>query len=134
MSRGVGPYSSLPLILRQIAEASSLDAAMSLAAAKGGTRIYVPRRLTDDHWLIACMGRDGARALAQLYGGEDIVLPADPRRGQHARVRAIRRGIAKGEAADEIAQACNVTRRQIFWHKARMRDRRDRRQKDLFDE
>lgn len=132
--KDASPFASLPMILRQIAEASSLEAAMSLAAVKGGTRIYVPRHLPEDHWLIGCMGKAGAEALARLYGGEDIVLPADPRRGQRARVRAIRRGIEQGAAADEVALACNVTRRQIFWHKAKMRASGNRRQKDLFDE
>jgi hypothetical protein len=134
MSGARASHATLPMILRQIAEESSLEAALALAAAKGGTRVYVPRRLPAGHWLVGCMGQAGAEALCRLYGGESIVLPADPRRGQRARVRAIRRGIDDGLSADDIALAANVTRRQIFWHKARMRSRPAIRQKDLFDD
>lgn len=133
MSERPASYTGLPMILRQIAEESSLEAALRLAAAKGGTKIYVPKRLNEAHGLVACMGEKGARALCRLYGGEDIIVPLDPRGGQRARVRAIRRGIAEGKSANEVAHAAGVGRRHVFWHKARMKEIGPR-QKDLFDD
>lgn len=127
-------FAGLPMILRQIAEESSLEAALRLAEAKGGMKIYVPKRLSEAHGLVDCMGEEGARALCRLYGGEDIIVPLDPRGGQRARVRAIRRGISEGKSANEVARSAGVGRRHIFWHKARMKKSRPRRQKDLFDD
>jgi len=43
---------------------------LKLLSAKGGTRIYVPGRLTDDHWLIGVLGQASAEALVKYMAAD----------------------------------------------------------------
>jgi CRP-like cAMP-binding protein len=46
-----------------------------LAEALGGSRVYVPRRLTDEHDLVAAIGRDAAERISAAIGTEWLVVP-----------------------------------------------------------
>jgi hypothetical protein len=125
-------YAGLPKLLRRIARASSLEAALRLAEKMGGTRIYVPAKMLCSHELVRCMGEAGGRALGELFGGSYIVVPLDPRAGQHARVRAIRRGIRDDRSSNAIAREVGCTRRAVQHHRRKLREKGA--QFDLFED
>lgn len=115
----------LAAVYREIAERAGLDAALRLARARGGQRISVPSKPNGAPWLIEAMGAEGAKALCDLYGGAMLDLPADPvgGEGQKARVRRVKQAILDGKSANEIAAAHDITRRAVFFTKAKMKAR-----------
>lgn len=125
----------LPGVLAQIAAVAGEEAALALAAARGGTQIYLPPVPAEDHWLIGVVGLDAARAICDHLtcgvGPARIDLPLGPM-GAAARARAeVDRLIGANKSEREIALATGYTsrairrrRKQIGW--------RDERQIDLF--
>ena len=73
----------LPVILREIADSAGLEAALKLAEAKGGTRIYVPKTSGARHWLTELLGRPAADAVClrahTLPLALDLVAPLHER-------------------------------------------------------
>lgn len=129
-------YSWLPSILAEIAEAAGLEATLKLAAARGGTEVYIPAACSDDHWLVACVGREAAdltcRYFASGHGGISLRLPLGPQ-GSIAEMRRIAdRMIAEGRPTSEIARAVGYTSRTVERRRARLRSRPDPGQADLF--
>lgn len=114
----------LPAIYRELAERAGLEAALGLARAKGGQRVYLPKDPRVAPWMAEAMGDAGARALADMYGGEAIELPVDPVAGmsQKARIRRINELLRAGESANSIAQKTAITRRHVFRRAAILRD------------
>lgn len=119
-------------ILGQIAEVAGEAAALRLAAAKGGTQIYVPPAPGPDHWLTQMVGQDAASAIADLFtagfAGARVDLPIGPT-GSYARARAeaaarIDALIRTNMSESDIARATGYTIRTIRRHRARIRDDR----------
>ncbi|MGG2320017.1 hypothetical protein, partial [Salmonella enterica] len=58
------------------------DAALAIAAARGGTQVYIPPRPDADHWLCRLIGVQAARAVADHLtcgvGSLRIDLPLGP--------------------------------------------------------
>ncbi|MEP7221531.1 MAG: hypothetical protein ABI673_02560 [Novosphingobium sp.] len=50
-------------------------AAVALAEAFAGTRLYVPTRMTDDHEIVLAVGRDAAERLRVHYSPTTIRIP-----------------------------------------------------------
>ncbi|QPC44608.1 helix-turn-helix domain-containing protein [Kaustia mangrovi] len=129
-------YGWLPSILAEIAETAGLEAALKLAAERGGTEVYIPAACSDDHWLAACVGREAAdricRHFASGHGGISLRLPLGPQ-GSIAEMRRIAdRMIAEGRPTSEIARAVGYTSRTVERRRARLRSRHDPRQGSLF--
>lgn len=119
-------YAWLPQLLAEIAEVAGLDAALALAAKRGGTEIYVPRRASEDHWLTATVGIEAADKICRQWSAERITLPLGPR-GSAAKVRAtVDRMIAEGRSTAEIALACGYTSRTVERRKRKARASDDR--------
>lgn len=123
-------YAWLPEILAEIAEVAGLDAALGVAAARGGTAVYIPASAGDDHWLVKAAGRAGADAICRHFAfsadgvarhGADIVLPLGPR-GSIPQIRAkVDRMILEKKSVSEIALACGMTSRSVERRKARQK-------------
>lgn len=101
------------------------EAARKLLVAFGGTRIYVPGRLGDDHPLMATMGEAAALALvadiSSGRGGAEVHVPLGGT-GARAREREELRGlIAAGLSAATIARRLGISRRTVFREKRRQR-------------
>ncbi|MEJ0012811.1 MAG: helix-turn-helix domain-containing protein [Bauldia sp.] len=112
-------------LLDEIAAAVGLKAALILCAEKGGTRIYVPSRADEGHWLVALLGRDAADRLCQHFatavGGMHVKVPNGPR-GTLAEARAtILKMIAENRTIREIARASGYTERSVERLKRRLR-------------
>lgn len=70
---------------RELAKVAGFDAAVRLMVNFGGQRLYVPRKMRprraskrqalNDIDFITAIGREAAKALADLYGGEHIEIP-----------------------------------------------------------
>ena len=110
-------------------------AALRLVSAHGGERVYVPKALTEDHWLIKTMGETAALALVDHLGigagGTQVDLPRGPT-GARAQERArLASAIAEGQSANEISRTLGINRRTVFRAKAKTRNSVDPRQLKL---
>lgn len=116
----------LPGILAEIAETAGEPAAVSFAARVGGTRVYIPARVADDHWLVDCVGRAKADLICKHFA-------VDARRGQRIDVPIaaggvypqLRRAVArrlheldqKKVSSRNIAGTVGVTQRTVHRHR-----------------
>ena len=76
----------------------------ALAVLRPGQRVYVPRALPRDHWIVQALGVHQATLLAAAYGGERIDLPSQRSR------RALKRAIMRAPGSyNEIAERFSVT-------------------------
>ena len=141
---------ALPAILQEIADAveaatgdprAGLSAALAVAAARGGPRVWIPRKPGPRHWLTLAAGEAAAAAIGAHYAtvqGAHIELPASPAGSylaeQRRRARLIGDAIRANLPANEIAARAGITRRAVLKAKAKARTRRAGDQRSLFDE
>lgn len=111
----------LPPLLEEIAGAAGLDAALALAEAKGGQKIYLPDRPGADHWLSRLVGHEAAARICELHGVRNVEIPRGPAGSAQRLRRRIARMIADGASSNEIARACEVSFRTVTRHRARAR-------------
>lgn len=129
-------YTWLPQLLREIAEVAGLDAALALAAARGGQRVRIPAAIADqDHWLVQTVGIDAATAICEMYRGgshgADLEIPVGPA-GLNSKVgRQIKELIDAGASSNEIVRRTGVVFRTVTRHRAKARNT-DKRQGRLF--
>jgi hypothetical protein len=92
------------------------SATIRLIEWHGGGHIYVPDQATPDHPLAKLMGESALRALCDEFGGQMVWVPADVA-GQHRAAldqkKQVARRYLKGEGSDTIAQALDISRRQV---------------------
>jgi len=120
----------LPGVLAEIADIAGEDAALAVAAARGGTQIYIPPAPDRDHWLSRLVGLQAAKAIADRLtcgvGGMRVELPLGPK-GHAARVRAkVDRMIQDNRSERDIALATGYTIRGVRKRKAKLKPRDDR--------
>ena len=112
----------LPGVLAEIADIAGEGAAIGVARAKGGTRVYIPgpRMLSEDHWLTRAVGSVAAWRIAHSHlGGGAVEIPLGPYAGNRAKVHeAIREGIKTGRSEAAVALAAGVTERTVRRHKS----------------
>jgi DNA-binding NarL/FixJ family response regulator len=111
-------------LLNSIADAAGERAAVILAREKGGQQIYVPERVTADHWLVALLGIDAATALAAAFGSRKIVIPIALMGDQRRRAAAIAELLDKGYSINAIVRITGVSRTTVREHARRKRDDR----------
>jgi ABC-type proline/glycine betaine transport system substrate-binding protein len=106
-------------LLNQIAEAAGERAALKLGTEKAAQEIYIPAKVTDEHWLAKLVGLDEARAIAEVFGGRNIVLP--PSIGGQKRKRAdiLAEMIERGYTVNKITAATGVARSTVYDHRAK---------------
>ena len=126
---------ALPQVLAEIAAIAGEDAALAIAAAHGGTNVYIPPVPEKDHWLSRLVGHKSALAIADHLtcgvGGMRIDLPLGPK-GHQARVRAkVDRMIAENCSERDIARATGYTIRGVRMRRAKLNKGRDDRQLNL---
>lgn len=114
-----------------------MDAAWAIVRAKGGTVVYFPAMLSDDHWLVGLVGLEKATALCLHFRDSTVEM------GHIGRRLVIpKASIAQGDAAwekvmagnlslTEIAQLMDVTTRTVSYRRAGRAKRVDERQKKL---
>jgi hypothetical protein len=116
----------LPGVLKEIADAAGEPAAVLIAAAHGGSRVYIPAKVTDGHWLVECIGRDKAdRVCAHFGGGKQIDIPM----AGYGTYPQLYRKVAQlihsldkaGASARQIRKQVGVTERTVHRHRSRHR-------------
>ena len=124
----------LPDILARIADAAGEEAALLVAKVFGGRPFYVPlvRELDEAHRLVALVGMERARSICVELGHGDVILPRGPFSSNAERVRQVEAMIAARKSHAAIALALNLHIRSVEKIAARLRDRGDGRQGDLF--
>lgn len=114
------PSAALPLVLQEIAEAASLDAAWKLAKAKGGQLVFVPAHAREEHWLTDLVGLDAATKICDYYRvqerGTQLLIPMA---SAAQRASLWQQALAAGGTANETAAALGVHRRTVFRHLAK---------------
>ncbi len=115
----------LPPILAEISMVAGPRAALDVARARGGTRVYFPEpdSLTPEHWLVQACGLDTARKICGHFRGCKVEIPLGPS-GSQAEVRAaIQRGLEAGMSHSQIARATGITSRTVRNHASRRKGR-----------
>ncbi|HRM73257.1 MAG TPA: helix-turn-helix domain-containing protein [Paracoccus sp. (in: a-proteobacteria)] len=129
-------YDWLPPLLAEIAEVAGLDAALALAAARGGSRITIPAHPREDHWFTRAIGKEAALRLSDHFrvgnSGAVVELPLGPAGIGASTRRRIDELLRQGVSADRIACTVRVHRTTVFRRKASL-DQDDPRQGKLFD-
>lgn len=120
----------LPTILRLVADEASLDDALQLARARGGTRLYIPATPTEA--FIREVGEGAARVLSRHYPNEIINVPLGPTGSANAARRVADTALAEGESVAAAARKSGMTERGVYMRKAR-KIVADKRQRRLFD-
>ena len=130
--------SSLPGILNDIAEIAGTDAAYAVAQSHGGTRVSIPPRAEEDHWLSKLLGLEVADAICRglatldaegrLRGVQNEVIPRGPASLLKAARRRAQDALDRGASAREAARISGLHERTIW----RMKSEEDSGQGDLF--
>ncbi|MCO5082632.1 MAG: helix-turn-helix domain-containing protein [Rhizobiaceae bacterium] len=116
-----GRNSSLPGVLREIADVAGVEAAWALARAHGGTTVYIPRDVDEKHWLAQLIGLEPARRLCvhfRVRVGVDVLIPM-ARLGQQQ--ERLLRSLEAGLSAQEAASVAGMHERTAYRARARMK-------------
>lgn len=108
----------LPAELRDIVEAAGLPAALKLAEARPGERVFVPRSIPPDHWIAVTVGAEAATRIARRLGGSHVALPTSAHRGPRAARRQCDAALAAGASINEAVRASGLSHRAVQWRKA----------------
>lgn len=129
--------SSLPGLLGDIADIAGNDVALEIARTRGGTRVTIPPRADDSHWLTKLVGLDVAdricRGLAtidadgRLGGIRNEVLPLGPISVNRAARKRAAEALENGASPREAALEAGLHERTIWRMKAK-----DKNQGELF--
>lgn len=117
-------------MLSEIADAAGEPAAIALAAQVGGTRVYIPAKVSDKHWLVQCVGRRAADLICSHYAvagkrGTRVDIPLAGGGAYPQLRRAIARRVhqldQEGKSSREIARVAGLSQRAVHAHRARHR-------------
>lgn len=138
-------FAGLPELLAEIAEVAGLEAALALAAAKGGQRVYIPAYPRAGNWLVEAVGLKAAEKICEHFRTYDpefvrhsahstaVVVPMGPERSVLKRaIRELHQGLAEGLSVRDAARRAGVHERTGFRARKRMKAP-EAREPDLFD-
>jgi hypothetical protein len=129
----VGAYDGLPGLIVELAEVAGLSAALALATARGGNRVYIPARAADDHWLVQLLGREAAGKIMDYYAtGVELDLPRGPTGLRAETWRRLYRMLDEGASSSQITRALGISRDMVKYHRARLRTQAVTSQMSLF--
>ncbi|TYC53806.1 hypothetical protein FMN50_13615 [Rhodobacterales bacterium] len=133
----------LPGLLGEIAAVAGLSAALAIAERVGGTRVSIPVRATEGHWLVQTVGRETAEKICDHFrilspegresGAVHVVIPRGPAGCLAKARRRLARELDAGTSAREAARRAGLSERAAFRMRARHRGGDDS-QGDLFGE
>ncbi|MDH0908836.1 hypothetical protein N5C66_05910 [Rhizobium pusense] len=116
--------SSLPGLLGLIADIAGPTVALQIAQSHGGTRVSIPPRAEDDHWLTELVGKDVAdricRGLAtldaegRLKGINSEIIPLGPTSLLQSARRKARQALDEGRSVREAARIAGLHERTIW--------------------
>lgn len=99
----------------------------------GGTEVYFPKRLADDHPVVISIGHEAARRVAEYAGGDGggatLEIPRGVSFNNHKRNAQIFEDLQSGDSKKVIARRYGLTTR---WVRYLCNSKQDDRQKNLF--
>jgi len=105
----------LPESAQDLVAIIGLRALLGLVERWGGLHLYVPERIPVDHPLVDIISLDAARKLSEIYGRDEIYVPACRHAVARARDRHIRALYREqGWPAHRIAFSMNLTERHVW--------------------
>lgn len=120
-----GAIYRLPPLLRRIADATDYAAAIAVARASGGRRIFISNNPGEGDWLVEAVGLDKARAIASALNparcGMYYDIPVGPGLMELRRAEVLRMSLA-GESKMRIAAHLGIHHRTVQHWRARLRD------------
>lgn len=115
----------LPGLLREIAEATSYEIALTVARLKGGRRVYLRNDPPADHWLSLAVGIEAATKICQAIcpasGGLDIDIPKGRAIPVQARKAQIEQLTLDGAGKMKIAEVTGLHYRTVQKYRASLR-------------
>lgn len=132
----------LPGLLGEIEEVAGLAAALAIAERVGGTRVSIPARAPDGHWLVETVGREAAdkicvhlRTLSpegREAGARHVVIPRGPA-GCLAKARIrLAKELENGTSAREAARRAGLSERAAWRMRKKLREEENSKQGSLF--
>lgn len=143
------PFGALPALMAEMAELIAdatgdhqlaVRSIFNIMKAKGGQIVYIRKAMTANEWLVQAVGLDVATILVPVYASKEYyTIPMGPtgtyNNQAYARRRIIEAGLANGLTVNEVAEQAQVTRRFVFWIKAKLtKGQGNARQLNLFDD
>lgn len=105
---------TLPESLRDIAEIIGLPKALGLAERLGGTRIRVPVKYRDDHYIVPIIGHKAWSKFWYEFQGQHMDLPRNQAYLRNIRNQQICTAYYQNKTAREIALAYKLTERSVY--------------------
>lgn len=104
----------LPTSMQWLAKTIGLPAVLAMVKTHGGgAPVYVPMKVTPDHYLMRLIGIQAFASLVAEYGGEAIEITKCERAAQVLLYRQIRNEYLIGATQDRLALKYNYTVRHI---------------------
>lgn len=114
-----GRNSSLPGVLREIADVAGVEAAWALVQSHGGTQVYITHAPIDGHWLIDAVGMEAALKICAEFGGLRLTIPQARISQQQERLV---RSLLAGQSTREAVSVSGLHERTVFRAKKRLKD------------
>lgn len=96
-----------------IAESAGLETAEKIVSEFGGTRIYIPKKLTPEHELCALVGFEKALVICSCFCGERVDIPLRYRTMEEIH-RLVPMLLKKGYKIRRIARMVGMSERTVF--------------------
>jgi hypothetical protein len=118
-----GSFDGLPPLMCEIAEVAGIRAAIDLAEARGGNRVYFPTpgQLSEEHWLVKIVGRDAALKICKHFSPGhhvELELPRGPTGSRADLWRRLARLIKEGAPSGVITRRLGISRRTVVRHRS----------------
>ncbi len=65
----------LPETILEMAEIIGITNTLAIVALRGGTRLTVPVKAKEDHWVVEIIGFESYQKLCRYYCGEELEIP-----------------------------------------------------------
>lgn len=104
----------LPTSMQWLAKTIGMPAVLAMVKTHGGgAPVYVPTKVTPDHYLMRLVGLQAFSALVAEYGGEAIEITKCERAAQALLYRQLRNEYLNGATQDHLARKYSYTVRHI---------------------
>lgn len=120
---------ALPAVLQEIADVAGIDAAWTIARARGGTNVFLPRRVGPRHWLVGLVGLEAAQKICTHFRSDHREWVTIPLAAAHQAADRWREVLERDLSINEQALEMGAHVRTVSRHRARHAAER---QDDLF--